>query len=307
MKKRRVSKSHIEIDDRKTQARAQIDQDTISEYKELWNEADDSNGEPFNTVPVLFFNSRKYFIADGWHRILSAWDAGRTWVTAEVHEGSQRDALIFSLSANNDHGLRRTKADQRKIATSAIDIMPDASDSEIAKLCAVSRQLVNKIRHEITTESPPDSQPGDDMMDKTLHRSGGEQPETPTKTDTNHPAEPEAVSAPILDTDSQPGGDDDIFAGMGVTTADKLDEPVDPSEDQSPAAEPEREPGQDDEPAPPDPKTTIKLEINKLQKYLEYSVRQADDLNRLKPNERHQSFVLILQELMESLKNWAKE
>src|SRR5437660_12039003 len=60
---------------------------------------------------VLFGEGQDYWLGDGFHRILAARKAGLTEIAAEVRPGTQRDALLFGISANSAHGLPRTPAD----------------------------------------------------------------------------------------------------------------------------------------------------------------------------------------------------
>src|SRR5713226_8682144 len=67
---------------------------------------------------------------------------------ADVRPGTERDALLFSISCNGAHGLPRTNADKRKAVTL---LLADAqwsqwSDREIARRCQVSNDFVSKFR-----------------------------------------------------------------------------------------------------------------------------------------------------------------
>jgi hypothetical protein len=67
---------------------------------------------------------------------------------AEIRRGTQRDAVKFSLGANNDHGLRRTNEDKHRAVLRAFE---DAewktwTDGAIAELCAVSQAFVSSLR-----------------------------------------------------------------------------------------------------------------------------------------------------------------
>jgi hypothetical protein len=73
--------------------------------------------------------------------------AGIKEIAAEVRQGTRRDALLYALSANAEHGHRRTNEDKRR----AVDIMladPEWSkltDRAIAEACLVTEQYVSKI------------------------------------------------------------------------------------------------------------------------------------------------------------------
>jgi len=79
-------------------------------------------------------------LADGFHRLQAAKQAGRDSIATTIHPGGQREALLHALSANDTHGYRRTDADRRH----AIELMladPEWqawSNREIARQCRVS-------------------------------------------------------------------------------------------------------------------------------------------------------------------------
>jgi len=86
--------------------------------------------------------------AAGQPRHAAAVAADKSTIAAEVREGSLRDAILFSVSANSDHGLPRNNADKRR---SVMVLLEDAewskwSDNRIAKQCAVSQPFVGSVR-----------------------------------------------------------------------------------------------------------------------------------------------------------------
>lgn len=133
-----------------TQARAMISESTITDYAEKLKE-----GVKFPPIKV-FFDGENFFLADGFHRLLAHKQAGLTEINEEVEAGTERQAKLFSLSANAAHGMQRTSADKRK----AVSIMlADEewklwSDNQIAKSCAVSNHLVASLRQNSGEEQP---------------------------------------------------------------------------------------------------------------------------------------------------------
>ena len=126
-----------------TQSREKIDQQVVSDYAVALKE-----GAKFPAV-VVFHDGLEYYLADGFHRYLSHVQAGRSEIEAEVKNGTLRDAILYSLSANDSHGLRRTNADKRK---SVMTLLEDEewkqwSSSEISRSCKVSTVFVIKIRN----------------------------------------------------------------------------------------------------------------------------------------------------------------
>ena len=125
-----------------TQSREKIDQQVVGEYAVALKE-----GAKFPAV-VVFHDGLEYYLADGFHRYLSHVQAGLTEIEAEVKNGTLRDAILYSLSANDSHGLRRTNSDKRK---SVMTLLEDEewkqwSSSDIARACKVSHVFVIKLR-----------------------------------------------------------------------------------------------------------------------------------------------------------------
>lgn len=138
-----------------TQARVALSQETIDEYAE-------SIAEILKEHPIdVFFDGMCYFIGDGWHRFLAAVKAGLTVVPCIVHDGKERDALLFAAAANKSHGLKRTNRDKRR----ALEIMfSDAewstwSDRSIAEHCGVHHETVATVRRQLaeTASSPAEA------------------------------------------------------------------------------------------------------------------------------------------------------
>ena len=94
-----------------TQPRARLDDAIIQEYAEAM-----IAGDVFPPV-TTFHDGAVYWLADGFHRVNAALRAGRETIEATVHQGTQRDAILWSISANATHGLRRTNEDKRRAVT----------------------------------------------------------------------------------------------------------------------------------------------------------------------------------------------
>jgi uncharacterized ParB-like nuclease family protein len=135
--------------DEKAQPRVKLDEFMVKEYSEEMSE-----GAAFPPVIVFHRPNEDYYLADGWHRIEAARRRGCESIMAEVHEGGLRDAILYSLSANTDHGLRRTRADKRRAVRSLLEDPEwfSWSDNEIATRCRVSRKLVASTRKAVREE-----------------------------------------------------------------------------------------------------------------------------------------------------------
>ena len=126
------------------QARAAINEATVSEYAKHIE-----GGGEFPPI-IVYFDSKEYHLADGYHRLLATERVGCLTILEEVRPGTSRDALKHALGANAYHGLPRTNADKRNAVEIALDDSEWSrlSTRDIAKLCNVSHNLVSEIQRE---------------------------------------------------------------------------------------------------------------------------------------------------------------
>lgn len=119
---------------------------TIQEY---WNAL--IEGDKFPPIDLFYSNEKNaYVIADGHQRYWAHARNNEQQILAVVHEGGEREALLFALGANQKHGLRRTDADKRRAVEIVVKDVEWMSwtDRRIAEKLAVSHPLVAKIRKE---------------------------------------------------------------------------------------------------------------------------------------------------------------
>jgi hypothetical protein len=138
-----------------TQSRMAIDDAVVQDYR-------DALLDSVELPPVIVFCDKEnsHWLGDGFHRLLAHQQAGIDTIRVDVRSGSRRDAVLFSVGANANHGLRRTNADKRK---SVETLLNDAewqewSDREIGKACGVSNHLVAAMRN-LTGNSPSENNP----------------------------------------------------------------------------------------------------------------------------------------------------
>lgn len=133
------------IIDKGTQSRAAISEETVTDYAEAM-----SAGDTFPPV-VVYHDGVDYYLADGFHRLHAVRRLGKTSIQADVRTGTLRDAILYSLGANNNHGLRRSNADKRKCVMTLLEDFEwgEMSVSEMARICAVSPQLVTAVKLEM--------------------------------------------------------------------------------------------------------------------------------------------------------------
>lgn len=129
------------------QTRTQLYEDKINEYAEEIHE-----GASFPPV-VVFLENKKYWLADGFHRIEAFKRAEKVEINAEIRTGGKREAILYSVGANATHGLKRTPEDKRNAVLKLLQDKEWAkwSGTEIAKRCNVSHTFVNKLKNEFTS------------------------------------------------------------------------------------------------------------------------------------------------------------
>jgi len=124
--------------------RVQNDPEAIAEYTELYRAGKEL------PEPVLFQDADGVLrLADGRHRLAAAMACGWDAIKCEVRSGGHSEALQFALSANSQHGLRRTNADKRLCVTMALKEWPKFSDRKLGEICAVDHKTVGSIRAEL--------------------------------------------------------------------------------------------------------------------------------------------------------------
>ena len=181
-----------------TQMRAELDKDVYLDYRDKW-----LAGVEFPAVD-LFHDGTDYWLADGFQRYFGAKEAKRASLPANVHQGTQRDAVLFATGANSAHGLRRSNADKRKAVETLLNDPEWVtwSDNKVAEQAAVSQVFVSAIRKElITVISSPAAQTAESPKigkdgKKRAPRKGSGKPRKPKEkqippTDTAPPVERE--------------------------------------------------------------------------------------------------------------------
>ena len=143
-----------------TQSRAGLNKDVVEDYA-----ATIRDGVDFPPLTV-FHDGKKYWLADGFHRIDAYKAAGAIEVPVAVHQGTRRDAILFSVGANAAHGLRRTNDDKRRAVTTLLNDKEWSawSDRQIAKQCGVHHDMVGRLRDELSG--------GNRQIERTVKRGG---------------------------------------------------------------------------------------------------------------------------------------
>jgi transposase-like protein len=125
-----------------TQPRAALDFSAVDDYADAM-----ADGTQFPPV-IVYYDGENYWLADGFHRVKAAHDAGCDTIRCEVRQGTLEDAQWYSFSANKTNGLRRTNEDKQRAIKAAL-LHPrgaNLSDSQIAKHVGVHHDTVRDWR-----------------------------------------------------------------------------------------------------------------------------------------------------------------
>ncbi len=127
-----------------TQSRANVNDQVDNEYAEAIKA-----GATFPPI-VVFYDGKKHWLADGFHRFHAYQKIGREKVAADIRQGTRRDAILHSVGANETHGLRRTRDDKRRAVLTLLNDAEWSAKPErwIATTANVSHTYVQKIRAE---------------------------------------------------------------------------------------------------------------------------------------------------------------
>jgi len=114
------------------------------------------NGGTMKEDPTVFFDGKEYWLADGFHRYHAHARVGFKALSCEVINGTKRDAFVYSLGANHDHGMPRTNEEKRDTVITAFnDVeLSELSDAQIAKICKVSSMTVGRVRKSLELQRP---------------------------------------------------------------------------------------------------------------------------------------------------------
>ena len=135
--------------DSATQPRVKLNQKLIDEYTEAI-----TKGANFPPLTV-FDDGIHYWLADGFHRLEAAKKTAASIIAVDIRQGTQRDAILYSVGANATHGLKRSNTDKRR---SVLRLLNDPewsqwSNNEVAKQCCVAEGLVRKLKSELSSYS----------------------------------------------------------------------------------------------------------------------------------------------------------
>lgn len=150
------------IVDKRLQARARMSKATVHDYTRKLKE-----GVTFPPIKVFMVDSH-YYLVDGFHRVESAKQVRLDTLPTIVHHGMFRDALLFSLSVNTDHGLSRSNADKRKVVLTLLNDnqWSKLSLRKLSAIAQVSHSFIAKVKREMSKPKGNDSSLPPDVIKK---------------------------------------------------------------------------------------------------------------------------------------------
>lgn len=194
-----------------TQPREHVSAQVIEEYSdEMAARADgvviNKTGQAWPALVVYEDTSGEgepvHWLADGYHRLAAAERAGLAQIQVELHEGTLKDAVLYSVGANQTHGLRRTSADKQRAVRRALAVAgSEQSDNWIAERCGVSAPTVAKVRAALEQEGkiePSSRRIGRDGREQYTKHQGRRVAPDPSAADAPRPAAP--PSRPVTAT-----------------------------------------------------------------------------------------------------------
>jgi len=111
--------------DGNTQHRTELNLAVVEEYSALMQE-----GVVFPPT-IVWWDSRNYWLTDGFHRLAAAERLGLTSILAEIRNGALEDAQWHSYSVNTTHGLRRTSNEAQRVIGLALEHPNSSSLSNV--------------------------------------------------------------------------------------------------------------------------------------------------------------------------------
>ncbi|MEO6807659.1 MAG: ParB/RepB/Spo0J family partition protein [Isosphaeraceae bacterium] len=121
--------------------RDQLNNEAVERYRDSWDWM----------PPVTVFEvDGRWLLADGFHRHAAAVIANRKTIQADVKVGTFDEAMDFVAGANLRHGLPLTRAERRRAVEVKLRLCHDQSDRSLAETLSVSRDLIAKVRRQLT-------------------------------------------------------------------------------------------------------------------------------------------------------------
>lgn len=180
-----------------TQARLKLNKDVVKEYSEHMKD-----GDKFPPI-IVFHDGSEYWLADGFHRYFATKANGLVSIEADVKDGTQRDAILYSFGANGKRGLNINFEDKRNIIKRMLADKEwgQWTNAQIAKHVGVSKMTVGRVKQQLEEEGKLESSDTKKYVDRHGNeseiqtknlgkKSSGEKKEKPAKKELPEKEEP---------------------------------------------------------------------------------------------------------------------
>jgi len=128
-----------------TQIRLSAKESTIEEYAEFYR-----SSKYIHPIAVCY-DGTEYWLADGFQRLAAVVKLGIEKINCEVMMGDRRDAILYAVASNTNHGDRRTREDARNAVKTLLldEEWSQWSDRKIGVQCEVDHKTVASVRREL--------------------------------------------------------------------------------------------------------------------------------------------------------------
>jgi hypothetical protein len=149
--------------DADVQPRLRLSDEVIADYAALYR---DGGAEALPPL-IVYHTGNDAWLADGFHRVAAAKQAGLAALPADVRPGTKRDAILCACGANK-HGKPLTNAEKRRLVTRMLtdEEWRQWSSRDIARHCGVSIGMVSKLQQELSVHDEQIAKP----RTRTVHR-----------------------------------------------------------------------------------------------------------------------------------------
>ncbi len=98
--------------------------------------------------PVVFFDGKTNWLADGLYRLRAHKDLELENIVCDLRKGSREDAIWYAAGANREHGMPLTSAEKRRAAENVLRTpsLADRSDSVIGDQTGYTGARIQQIR-----------------------------------------------------------------------------------------------------------------------------------------------------------------
>lgn len=131
-----------------TQVRSKLDDNKVFEYSQQM-----SDGDVFPPVTV-FHDGSDYWLASGFHRFFANKRIGRVSIEVDLRQGTKRDAVLYALTSNRNHGMPLSSDEIRNCVMRMLEDeeWQKWSNAEIARHVGCSSMTVGRIKEKINSE-----------------------------------------------------------------------------------------------------------------------------------------------------------